>query len=125
MSESEYERVTYGITIAAAEVLSRLNPGMTFIYVSGAGTDSTEQGRTMWARIKGKTENALMHLPFQAACMFRPGIIQPLHGIQSKTTAYRIFYTLSKPVLPVLRRAFPDYPLNPSAIAEQAGQPAA
>jgi uncharacterized protein YbjT (DUF2867 family) len=81
---------------------------MTFIYVSGAGTDSSEQGRMMWARVKGKTENALLRLPFKAAYMFRPGFIQPLHGIRSKTTAYRVLYTLAKPLLPVLRWAFPN-----------------
>src|SRR6266852_5179791 len=75
MKEADYERVTYGITMAAAETLSRLNPQMTFVYVSGAGTDSTEQGRTMWARIKGKTENEVLRLPFKAAYMFRPGVI--------------------------------------------------
>ena len=85
MNETDYERVTYGITMAAAGTLARLNPGMTFIYVSGTGTDSSERGRTMWARVKGKTENALLRLPFKAAYMFRPGVIQPLHGVQSKT----------------------------------------
>src|SRR6202045_523707 len=76
MTEENYERVTYGITIAAAEMLSRLNPQMTFIYVSGTGTDSSERGRIMWARVKGKTENVLPRLPFKAAYMFRPGIIE-------------------------------------------------
>jgi uncharacterized protein YbjT (DUF2867 family) len=108
MKEADYARVTYAITMAAAETLSRLNPQMTFIYVSGAGTDSSEQGRMMWARVKGKTENALLRLPFKAAYMFRPGFIQPLHGIRSKTTAYRVLYTLAKPLLPVLRWAFPN-----------------
>jgi uncharacterized protein YbjT (DUF2867 family) len=108
MNEADYERVTYGITMAAAETLARLNPGMTFIYVSGTGTDSSERGRTMWARIKGKTENALLRLPFKAAYMFRPGVIQPLHGVQSKTPAYRILYSLTKPLLPLLRRLLPN-----------------
>src|ERR1700691_3872295 len=103
MKEAEYERVTYGITMAAAEVLSRLDPQMTFVYVSGAGTDSSEHGRTMWARVKGKTENALLRLPFKAAYMFRPGFIQPLDGIRSKTTVYRVFYIVAKPMLPMLR----------------------
>jgi uncharacterized protein YbjT (DUF2867 family) len=107
MKEEDYARVTYGITLAAAETLSRLNPRMTFIYVSGAGTDSSEKGRIMWARVKGKTENALLRLPFKAAYMFRPGVIQPLHGIRSRTAAYRVLYTLMKPLLPVLRWAFP------------------
>ena len=107
MKEADYERVTYGMTLAAAGILSRLNPRMTFIYVSGAGTDSSERGRSMWARVKGKTENALLRLPF-AAYMFRPGIIQPLFGVRSKTTWYNVFYAVAKPVLPVLRMMFPD-----------------
>jgi uncharacterized protein YbjT (DUF2867 family) len=107
-AEEEYERVTYGITMAAAETLCRLNPKMTFIYVSGTGTDSSERGRIMWARIKGKTENALLRLPFRAAYMFRPGIIEPLDGIRSKTNVYQIFYTLGKPLLPVIRLIFPN-----------------
>jgi len=107
MSEAEYERITYGITLAAAGVLSRLNPDMTFVYVSGAGTDSSEKGRIMWARVKGRTENALLRL-FTAAYMFRPGFIEPLHGATSKTRLYRTFYKLSRPLLPLLRRAFPD-----------------
>jgi uncharacterized protein YbjT (DUF2867 family) len=129
MKEDQYERLTYGITVAAAETLSRLNPGMTFIYVSGAGTDSSERGSSHWARIKGKTENALLGLPFKAAYMFRPGVIQPLHGIQSKTASYRIFYTLSKPVLPVLRWIFPNSILTTEQIgramlvAARAGAP--
>jgi uncharacterized protein YbjT (DUF2867 family) len=106
-SEADYERVTYGITLAAAEILSRLNPKMTFIYVSGAGTDSSERGRIMWARVKGKTENALLRLPFNAY-MFRPGIIQPLFGAKSKTALYNVFYTLGKPLLPILKKLFPD-----------------
>ena len=112
MTEADYERVTFGITLAAAETLARLNPRMTFVYVSGAGTDSTERGRTMWARVKGKTENALLRLPFKGAYMFRPGVIQPLYGIKSKTASYRVLYTLTKPVLPLLRWMFPSYVLT-------------
>ncbi len=111
MKEADYERVTYGLTLAAAELLSRLNPGMTFIFVSGAGTDSSEKGRAMWARVKGRTENALLRLPL-SAYMFRPGIIQPLDGIKSKTTAYRIGYALMKPLLPLLHRALPNLVLS-------------
>jgi uncharacterized protein YbjT (DUF2867 family) len=118
MTEADYERVTYGIALAAAETLSRLNPRMTFIYVSGAGTDSSEHGRIMWARIKGKTENALLQLPFASAYMFRPGFIEPLYGARSKTTAYRIFYILAKPLLPALRGAFPNYVLTTQQIAQ-------
>jgi uncharacterized protein YbjT (DUF2867 family) len=112
MTEADYERVTYGITLAAAETLSRLNPQMTFIYVSGAGTDTSERGRMMWARVKGKTENALLRLPFKAAYMFRPGIIEPRYGVKSKTGWYRAFYAVGKPVLPVLRWMFPAFVLT-------------
>jgi uncharacterized protein YbjT (DUF2867 family) len=107
MKEADYDRITYGLTLAAAETLSRLNPGMTFIYVSGAGTDSTEKGGIMWARVKGRTENALLRLPL-SAYMFRPGIIRPLDGIKSKTPAYRIGYALMNPILPLLQWAFPN-----------------
>jgi uncharacterized protein YbjT (DUF2867 family) len=116
MSEQQYENLTFTLTLAAAETLSRLNPAMTFVYVSGAGTDSSEKGRVMWARVKGKTENALLRLPFKAAYMFRPGVIQPVHGARSKTTAYRIGYALAKPVLPLLRRLFPRYILTTEEI---------
>jgi len=116
MSEQQYEKLTYSLTLAAAETLSRLNPMMTFVYVSGAGTDSSEKGRVMWARVKGKTENALLRLPFKAAYMFRPGIIQPLHGARSKTTAYRVAYSLTGPVLPLLRLLFPRYILTTEEI---------
>jgi hypothetical protein len=85
---------------------------MTFIYVSGAGTDSSEKGRVMWARVKGKTENALLRLPFKAAYMFRPGAIQPVYGARSKTPAYRVVYALAKPVLSLLRRLFPRHILT-------------
>jgi uncharacterized protein YbjT (DUF2867 family) len=116
MKAEEYERITYGITLAAAETLCRLNPQMKFLYVSGAGTDSTEQGRSMWARIKGKTENALLRLPFAAAYMFRPGMIQPLYGARSKTASYRVLYIILKPLLVLLRRAFPNHVLTTEEI---------
>ena len=108
MKEEDYERVTYGITLAAA-TLAQFNPNMTFIYVSGMGTDSTEQGRVMWARVKGKTENALLRLPFKAVYLFRPAFIQPLHGIKSKTKLYRMMYALSAPLFPLLNAIFPRY----------------
>lgn len=107
MNEADYERITYGFTLAAAEVLSRLNPGMTFLYVSGAGTDSTEHGRSMWARVKGRTENALFRLPLRAY-MLRPGLIQPMDGIQSHTPLYRTVYKFAWPLFPVLRWLLPN-----------------
>ncbi|HVZ82951.1 MAG TPA: NAD(P)H-binding protein [Terracidiphilus sp.] len=103
MAEEAYTRITYGFTLAAAEMLSRVNPGMVFIYVSGMGTDSTERGRSMWARVKGRTENALLRLPLKAY-LFRPGFIEPLDGIESRTPAYRILYKALAPLMPVLRR---------------------
>jgi uncharacterized protein YbjT (DUF2867 family) len=106
-SEEEYARINYDMTLAVAETLARLDPDMTFVYVSGMGTDSTERGRTMWARVRGRTENALLRLPFRAAYMLRPGIILPLHGIKSKTTLYRVFYSLMTPLYPALRALFP------------------
>ena len=109
MDEAKYTPLTHDLTLAAATTLARLNPQMTFVYVSGAGTDSTEHGRIMWSRVKGKTENDLRKLPFHAAYMFRPGFIQPLHGIRSKTRLYQTFYTALKPILPLLKSAFPRY----------------
>jgi len=109
MSEQNYRRTTYDITLAAAQTLVKINPHMTFIYVSGAGTDSSESGRMMWARVKGQTENALLRLPFKAAYMFRPGVIVPLHGIKSRTMLYRIPYAVLGPLLPLLNRLFPNY----------------
>ncbi|MFY9716695.1 MAG: epimerase [Thermoplasmata archaeon] len=106
-SEAEYRRVTFDLTLSVASRLARLDPGMTFVYVSGAGTDSTERGRSMWARVKGATENALLRLPFQAAYMFRPGVIRPLHGIRSKTAGYRVAYLMLRPFLWVARQLSP------------------
>jgi uncharacterized protein YbjT (DUF2867 family) len=106
LDEAAYSRVTYDIALAAGQVLSRLNPSMTFIYVSGAGTDSTGRGRAMWARVKGRTENALLSLPFRAY-MFRPGLIQPMHGIRSRTRWYRLLYAAFRPLFGVARRLFP------------------
>jgi uncharacterized protein YbjT (DUF2867 family) len=109
MSEDDYRRVTYDLTLSVAATLARLNPAMTFIYVSGAGTDSSEHGRMMWARIKGKTENALLAMPFKAAYMFRPGYIQPMHGVRTKTKWYGMLYAIMAPLYPLLKRLFPDY----------------
>jgi len=109
MTEERYRAITYDYTLAAARTLVALNLGMTFIYVSGMGTDSSERGRSMWARVKGKTENDLLQLPFKAAWMFRPALIVPLHGIKSKTEVYRIFYAITGPLLPLLYRIAPKY----------------
>lgn len=109
MSEDDYRRVTYDITLAPARTLVRFNRGMTFVYVTGASTDSTEQGRVMWARVKGKTENDLLKLPFKAAYMFRPGAIQPMHGIKSKTAWVQAIYVMTGPLLSFLCAVAPKY----------------
>ncbi len=92
MSKAEYEKITYNYTIALAKELYNLNPEMTFNYVSGKGTDSSENGRVHWARIKGKTENTILNMGFKQAFMFRPGAIIPLKGIKSKTRFYQFMY---------------------------------
>jgi uncharacterized protein YbjT (DUF2867 family) len=109
MSEERYRHLTYDITLGAATTLSRLNPGMVFVYVTGQGTDSTEQGRLMWARVKGKTENDLLKLPFKAAYMFRPAGIQPLHGVRSRTAWVQAIYVVASPLLTWLDRVAPKY----------------
>jgi len=109
MSETDYTRVTYDVTMAVARTLVRRNPGMTFVFVSGAGTDGTGQGRSMWARVKGRTESALLALPFRAAWMFRPAFIRPLHGIVSRTPAYRALYAVLGPLTPVLEALAPAW----------------
>jgi uncharacterized protein YbjT (DUF2867 family) len=117
MSEADYTRQTYELTLTIANALVARNPAMTFIYISGAGTDSSEHGRVMWARVKGRTENALLALPFKSAYMFRPAAIQPLHGVRSKTAAYRVFYALLAPIMPLLKRALPQYVTSTEQIA--------
>lgn len=101
MKEPEYTRMTYDLTMHIAKTLSRLNSGMVFCYVSGAATDSTEKGRSMWARVKGKTENDLMKLPFRRAYMFRPGYMHPTPGLQNTLKGYR-YITWMYPLLKVL-----------------------
>ncbi len=104
MSEEQYSKSTFDITEALATTLHSLKPDMVFNYVSGAGTDSTEKGSTMWARVKGKTENMILHKGFKDAYMFRPGIILPESGIKSKTSLYNIFYVIARPIFPLLRK---------------------
>jgi uncharacterized protein YbjT (DUF2867 family) len=109
MDAERYRHLTYDITMAAATTLAKLNPGMVFTYVTGRGTDSTEKGSLMWARVKGKTENDLLKLPFKAAYMFRPAGIQPLHGIRSRTAWYQAVYVIAAPLLTLLNRIAPKY----------------
>jgi uncharacterized protein YbjT (DUF2867 family) len=108
MTEEAYRKVTYDITAAFAKVLARLNPGMTFVFVSGRGTDATEKGPTMWARVKGAAENVVASAGFRATYMFRPGIIQPMHGIVSRTKAYRVLYVLLFPLVLLMKALAPN-----------------
>ena len=104
-NEEEYTRITYELTKALADNLIKLNPEMTFCYVSGVGTDSTENGKVMWARVKGRTENYLLNLGFKKAFVFRPGIILPTKGLKNTLTLYKIFF----PLLPIVKFLFPKY----------------
>jgi uncharacterized protein YbjT (DUF2867 family) len=108
MSEPAYTRITHDLTVSIAETLLRLNPAMGFTFVSGRSTDSTERGSVMWARVKGKAENAVRRMPFKWTYMFRPAFIQPLHGIKSRTALYRVLYTLVSPFTSFIRRSFPN-----------------
>jgi uncharacterized protein YbjT (DUF2867 family) len=108
MREDAYRRITYDMTIHVAETLLARNPDIVFCYISGAGTDSTGAGRTMWARVKGATENRLLEMPFSAAYMFRPGYIQPLKGVRSKTRLYQAMYTVLAPFYPLWKTLAPN-----------------
>lgn len=108
MSELEYRRLTFNLTVAAASTLANAHPGAVFCYVSGQGTDGSERGRSMWARVKGETENALLALPLNAY-MFRPGFIRPRPGVRSKTALYRALYSVLGPLYPVLKRLAPTH----------------
>jgi len=105
MKEKDYHHLTYDLTMHMATILAEQNPGMTFCYVSGSGTDSTEHGKMMWARVKGQTENDLMRLPFKDAFMFRPGFMRPTKGLKHVPKAYLFFTWL----YPVLRPMFPNF----------------
>ena len=104
MSEEQYTEVTHDYTISTAQTLLALNPGMTFCYVTGVGTDSTEKAGAMWARVKGKTENDLLKMPFKGVYLFRPGFIQPMKGVKSKVGWYQAFYKASKFLYPLLKK---------------------
>ena len=106
MDEQAYTKISYDYPIAAARTLAKLNPEMTFVYVSGAGTGA--DSRAMWARVKARTENAVIEL-FDNGYAFRPGFIQPTYGATSKTGLYRFLYLLTAPLLPLLERAAPKY----------------
>jgi uncharacterized protein YbjT (DUF2867 family) len=107
-TEADYTRQTYDLTLAAAREIVAASPQAVFVYVSGVGSDSTERGRVMWARVKGRTENALLALPFRGAYMMRPGFIQPLRGVSSRTPLYAAFYRWLSWLFPIARTLFPN-----------------
>ncbi|EXG79668.1 epimerase [Cryptosporangium arvum] len=115
MDEAEYRRITYDLTLGVARLLAERSPNSTFTYVSGQGTDSSEQGSTMWARVKGKTENDLLTLPLQTY-VFRPGFIRPMNGEGPKTAAFRWGYRLLAPVTKLGTRVFPKYATTTEAV---------
>lgn len=108
LSEDKYHRITYELTMNFAKTVLSLNPGIVFCYISAAGADSSEKGRIMWARVKGKTENALLAMPFKKAYMFRPGFIQPMKGVRSRTRLYNAIYAVLKYLYPLLK-GLPQY----------------
>jgi len=117
MDADTYRHLTYDLTISAAQAMLAANPRMTFCYVSGEGTDGTERGRLMWARVKGKTENALLAMPFKASYMLRPGYIQPLKGVKSKTPLYQGVYNVLGWIYPALHALLPRYTTTTVALA--------
>lgn len=118
MSEDQYTALTFRLTVAVAERLAQLSPQATFVYVSGAGADSTEQGASMWARVRGKTENTLLRLPLKRVHALRPAFIQPLNNAVSKTDSYRIFYKAVGPLLTIGRKLFPTRVLSTEVIGQ-------
>lgn len=118
LSEEKYTALTYSLTMAVAERLSSVSPQASFVYVSGAGADSSEQGSSMWARVRGKTENALLRLPFKHVHVLRPAVIQPLNNAVSKTDSYRIFYKVLSPLLTLGRKLFPSHVLTTEVIGQ-------
>ena len=104
-NEEQYTRISFELTKTFADTLLKLNPAMTFCYISGSGTDSTEKGKIMWARVKGKTENYLLNLGFKKAYMFRPAFILPTKGLKNTLTLYKILF----PLLPLIKLLFPNY----------------
>ncbi len=116
MSEAQYTKMTYDFTMALANTLFELDKDMTFIYVSGEGTDSTEKSRTMWARVKGKTENDMLNLGFRQAFAWRPGGIIPLRGIRSSTKLYQFFYDYFMWLLKLIKWISPNSVVNTTQI---------
>lgn len=118
LKEEAYKRISYDFTISLAKILVDLNPQMTFNYVSGQGTDSSENGRIMWARVKGKTENDLLQMGFKQAFMFRPGMIIPLRGIKSRTKSYQLLYDYFMWLVKLIKVISPNYVVDTTQIGQ-------
>lgn len=118
MSEARYRRVTHDVTLHAALTLARLNPGISFVYLSAAGTDSSESSRMMWARVRGGTENALFRLPFIKVYAVRPAVVRPLYGTRSRTPWLERVYDVLGPALPLLQRVLPAYVTDTEELAQ-------
>ena len=116
LKEEQYKRITYDFTLALAKTLFKINPKMTFNYVSGEGTDSSEKGRMMWARVKGKTENDLLNLGFKQSFMFRPGAIIPLRSIKSRTKSYQFMYDYFMWLVKIIKFIAPNSVVNTTQI---------
>jgi uncharacterized protein YbjT (DUF2867 family) len=117
MAEADYRCTTYDLTLSVARALLPWNPRLSFVYVSGSGTDSTAKGSSMWARVKGETENALLAMPFRSAYMFRPGYIQPVDGFTGKTWWIRALYGIFAPLYPLLKAVAPNYATTTQVLA--------
>ena len=110
MSEGRYRHITYDFTLAAAQALVARSQGLVFCYVSAAGADISEQGRSMWARVRGKTENDLLKLPFAGAFMFRPAYVHPVKGVTPQLPwLRRVMYFVVRSLYPILRAVLPRY----------------
>ena len=118
LSEDQYTALTFRLTLDVAQRVARLSPQATFVYISGAGADSSEQGSSMWARVRGKTENALLRLPFKRVHVLRPALIQPLNNAVSKTDSYRMFYKVVGPFLTLGRKLSPERVLSTEVIGQ-------
>lgn len=118
MAEEEYRKVTHDLTLHVVAQLQRHSPRMSLVYVSGSGADSSEQSRTMWARVRGQTENALLRSGLRQVAIFRPAMIVPEAGIRSRTRSYRLLYAVLRPLLAPLQRLFPGSVLSTGIIGQ-------
>ena len=116
LKEADYTKLTYDYALSLADTLYAANPELTFIYVSGQGTDSTEKGRSMWARVKGKTENDILAKGFRQSYMFRPGAIIPLRGITSSTKLYQFMYDYFMWLVKLIKILSPNSVVNTTEI---------